>query len=106
MALPPSHARKQRLLARGQEDEVHLHARVVVGRYAHDVAVFALERRAGDDYAIGRGGGGGRGGERGHGCGAEEAEPVPAVGVGEGGAGGHFGDVFGGVVLGGVLVRG
>ena len=77
---------------------MHENPGIVVGRYAHDVAVFAFQGGTGDDDAGGRGGAGGReGGERGV---AEVGEPVPAVGVGEGGAGGHFGDVFGGVVLG------
>lgn len=102
MTLPSRHTLQKRLLARGQEYEVHQHPGVVVGRYAHDVAVFAFEGGAGDDYAGGGGsGGGGGGGERRQRGGAEEGEPVPAVGVGEGVAVGHFGDVFGGVVLGG-----
>lgn len=102
MALPPRHALEQQLLARGQEDEVDLNAWVVIGRYAHHIAVFALQGRAGDDYARRGTGGGGQGGESGL---AEEGEPVPAVSVGQGCSIGHFGDVFGGVVLGRTLAR-
>ncbi len=97
MALARLDPLQQRLLVRHpQVDEVHVHVVVVVGGDADDVAVFALERGAGDDDA-----GRGRvvGGEAGDGGLAQEDQPVPSVGVGEGFVLGHFLLVGFGVVL-------
>lgn len=84
---------------------MHADGRVFERCDAQDVAVFALEGGAGEDYAAGDGGGcwGGVGlGLCLEGCDcfvAEQDEPVPSIGVCEGFAAGHFGDVGGGVVL-------
>jgi len=82
---------------------VHVDGRVFEGSDAQDVAVFALQGGAGEDHTIGCAGlmGGGLGEEGFDRFVAEQDEPVPAVGVCEGFAAGHFGDVGGGVVLGG-----
>lgn len=87
-------AGEQDVLRGVQVDEVDEDVVEVVGRHADDVAVLALERRAGHDDA-------GRGGEPLEGLLAEPREPVPAVGVGQGDVAGHLLDVGSGVVLGG-----
>ena len=71
----------------------------VVGSYADDVAILALEGGAGeDDTLIARG-------ETVDGLFTELSEPVPAVGIGKGNALGHLVNIGFGVVLGGKLVR-
>lgn len=45
------HAVKQHTLAQFEVDEVDLHRRAPVGGDAHDIAVFLLQRGAGDDDA-------------------------------------------------------
>lgn len=76
-----------------QEDEVDQERMVVVGGYADDVAVLALQRRAGEYDAVGAA------------CKLvlgffpEQSEPVPAVSVGERNALRHLVDVGLGVEL-------
>ena len=66
---------------------------VIVGSHANDIAVLALECRAGEyDALVTRG-------ESTDCLFAEESEPVPAVSVGEGNALGHLVDVGLRVVL-------
>jgi hypothetical protein len=85
-------AGQQHLLRGMQVDEVNEHVVRVVWCHADDVAVLALQRRAGDDHALG-------GGEALEGLLAELGEPVPAVSVGQGDVAGHLVDVGRGMVL-------
>lgn len=84
MALSSTDSREQCFLTSMQVYEVNENIVVVVGGYTDDVAIFALQGRAGEDNALRTGV------ETFNRFVAEFGEPVPTVGIVEGYALGHF----------------